>query len=131
MRIKVTVEHSNHTSDPTSTKELSQGFASITDEQPRPWQDDYILQYEGCNYMGDYRPYYVASTVIDVPTSVYAVDVAVLANLAGIPVNFSVGLFGIDDNNPDNPAKLLIHMAINVGETHKISQYIATIAYHH
>ena len=81
--------------------------------------------------MGDYRPYYVTSTVIDVPTSVYAVDVAALANLAGIPVNFSVGLFGIDDNNPDNPAKLLIHMAINVGEPHKISQYIATIAYHH
>lgn len=81
--------------------------------------------------MGDYRPYYVASTVIDVPTSVYAVDVAALAKLAGIPVNFSVGLFGIDDNNPDNPAKLLIHMAINVGEAHKISQYIATIAYHH
>lgn len=131
MRIKLTVEHSNHTSSPTNIRELSQGFASITDEQPRPWQDNHFLQYEDCDHIGVERPYYVASTVIDVPTSAYAMDVAALAKLAGIPVNFTVGLFGIDDNNPDNPARLLIHMVIDVSETHKISQYIATIAYHH
>jgi hypothetical protein len=140
MRIKITVEHSNYTSSPTNTRELSQGFASITDEQPRPWQDNHFLQYEDCDHIGIERPYYVASTVIDVPLSAYAQQHLQFSGLDNENVEFVVKTASRDENvrevaSPAPPTLKLTVLMLHrggIGDSAWCNEYyIATIAYHH
>lgn len=136
MRIKLKVEHSN----PKRIGGLSQGFAGITDEQPRGWQDDYVSEDECGDHAGVDKPYYVCSTVFDVPLSAYAQQHIQLSGLDNENVEFVVKTASWDENVREVASPLPPPLKLTVLMLHRegvgdsawcIEYYIATIAYHH